>query len=153
MMFKEMRRIDKKMSQEMVIALLARGQVGVFSTISENGYPYTIAVNYVYYQNKIYFHCAKTGQKIDNIKENPKISFTVYDSVEVIGDELNTKYQSVVVFGKAKMIEPTEEILLELVKKYSNLPKEKVQSMINQEINITAIVEIEIEHLTGKIGR
>lgn len=152
MMFKEMRRIDKKMSQEMVIALLTRGQVGVLSTISENGYPYGIAVNYVYYQDKIYFHCAKTGQKIDNIKKNPKIAFTVYDSVEVIGDELNTKYQSVVVFGKAKMIEPTEEILLELVKKYSNLPKEKVQSMINKEINITALVEIEIEHLTGKIG-
>lgn len=152
-MFKEMRRKDKMMSEKDTLALLSRGQEGVLGTIGDNGYPYTVVVNYVYYQDKVYFHCAKEGQKIDNIKNNPKVSFSVYDNVEVVGNELFTKYQSLVLFGKAKVIETTEEILMELINKYANLSDEVAKMMISKEINITTVVEIEIEHITGKIGK
>lgn len=152
-MFIKMRRSDKEMSKEMTLALLSRGQVGVLGTIGENGYPYTVVVNYVYHNDKIYFHCAKIGQKIDNIKFNNKVSFSVFDNVEVIGEELTTHYQSLVLFGKAKVIETGKDILLALVNKYADLDQEKVLKMIEKEINVTAIVEIEIDHITGKIGK
>jgi nitroimidazol reductase NimA-like FMN-containing flavoprotein (pyridoxamine 5'-phosphate oxidase superfamily) len=151
-MFKEMRRKDKLMTNLDTLALLSRGQEGVLGTIGDNGYPYTVIVNYVYYQGKLYFHCAKEGYKLDNIKKNPKVSFSVYDNVEVIGKELNTKYQSLVLFGKANVIDTTEEILMELIKKYSDLPDEIAKKMIAREINITTVVEIKIEHITGKVG-
>ena len=152
-MFRKMRRSDKEMSKEMTLALLSRGQEGVLGTIGENGYPYTVVVNYVYLNDKLYFHCAKIGQKIDNIKFNNKVSFSVFDNVEVIGEELTTHYQSLVVFGKANVIETSKEILLALVNKYVDLDQEKVMKMIDKEINVTAIVEIEIDHITGKIGK
>jgi len=148
-----MRRSEKEMSKEMTLALLSRGQEGVLGTIGDNGYPYTVVVNYVYLNDKIYFHSAKTGQKIDNIKYNNKVSFSVFDNVEVIGEELTTHYQSLVVFGKAKVIETRKDVLLALVNKYANLDQEKVLKMIDKEINVTAIVEIEIDHITGKIGK
>ena len=151
-MFKEMRRKDKLMTNLDTLALLSRGQEGVLGTIGDNGYPYTVIVNYVYYQGKLYFHCAKEGYKLDNIKKNPKVSFSVYDNVEVIGKELNTKYHSLVLFGKANVIDTTEEILMELIKKYSDLPDEIAKKMIAREINITTVVEIKIEHITGKVG-
>ncbi|MDT8336350.1 MAG: pyridoxamine 5'-phosphate oxidase family protein [Candidatus Izemoplasmatales bacterium] len=151
-MFREMRRKDKLMTDLDTLALLSKGQEGVLGTIGDNGYPYTVVVNYVYYHDKIYFHCAKEGYKLNNIKKNPKVSFSVYDNVEVIGKELNTKYQSLVLFGKAKVIDTTEQILMELIKKYSDLPNEIAKEMIAKEINITAVVEIEIEHITGKAG-
>jgi nitroimidazol reductase NimA-like FMN-containing flavoprotein (pyridoxamine 5'-phosphate oxidase superfamily) len=152
-MFRKMRRSEKEMSKEMTLALLSRGQEGVLGTIGDNGYPYTVVVNYVYLNDKIYFHSAKTGQKIDNIKYNNKVSFSVFDNVEVIGEELTTHYQSLVVFGKAKVIETRKDVLLALVNKYANLDQEKVLKMIDKEINVTAIVEIEIDHITGKIGK
>lgn len=152
-MFRKMRRSDKAMLKEMTLDLLSRGQEGVLGTIGENGYPYTVVVNYVYLNDKIYFHSAKTGQKIDNINFNNKISFSVYDNVKVIGEELTTHYQSLVVFGKAKVIETSRDILLALVNKYANLDQEKVIKMIDKELNITALVEIEIDHITGKIGK
>lgn len=152
-MFRQMRRTDKQMTNSAAIDLLKRGREGILGTISDNGYPYTVVLNYVYHNNKIYFHCTKEGHKIDNIKSNDKVSFSVYDNVKVIGDELNTKYQSVTLFGKARVLAATKEILRELVKKYSQLQNEETDNLINKEIDITAIVEIEIEHITGKEGK
>jgi hypothetical protein len=152
-MFKKMRRSDKEMSKEKTLELLTRGEDGILGTISDNGYPYTVVVNYVFLNNKIYFHCAKEGHKLDNIKRNNKVSFTVYDNVEVVGEKLTTLYESLVVFGKAKVIDANREILLALVNKYANLDQEKILKMIDNEIDITSLVEIEIDHITGKIGK
>jgi uncharacterized protein len=152
-MFRKMRRIDMQMSDYDTIALLKRGQYGVLGTISDNGYPYNVVVNYVFYNNKIYFHCAKTGQKIDNINQNDKVCFSVFDNVEVIGEKLNTKYQSLTVFGRAKVLDATKELLSALIKKYSNLKVETADKMISKEIDLTAIVEIEIEDITGKSSK
>jgi len=152
-MFRKMRRADKEMSKEKTLELLTRGEDGILGTISDNGYPYTVVVNYVYLNNKIYFHCAKEGHKLDNIQRNEKVSFTVYDNVEVVGEKLTTLYESLVVFGRAKVIEADKEVLLALVNKYASLDQEKVLKMIDKEINITSLVEIEIDHITGKIGK
>jgi len=152
-MFKKMRRSDKEMSHEKTLELLTRGEDGILGTISDNGYPYTVVVNYVYLNNKIYFHCAKEGHKLDNIKRNEKVSFTVYDNVEVVGEKLTTLYESLVIFGRAKVIDANREILLALVNKYSNLDQDKILKMIDNEIDITSLVEIEIDHLTGKTGK
>ncbi len=152
-MFKAMRRRDKQLSHEDTLALLHRGQEGILGTLGEEGYPYTVVVNYVYYKDKIYFHCAKSGHKLDNIQYHDKVSFTVYDHVKVLGEELNTLYQSLTLFGRAKVVETTEEVLLALIQKYSKLPLPLAKDMIKKEIDITAIVEIEIEHITGKAGK
>ncbi|MBN2300567.1 MAG: pyridoxamine 5'-phosphate oxidase family protein, partial [Acholeplasmataceae bacterium] len=80
-------------------------------------------------------------------------SFTVYDHVEVFAQKLTTKYQSVLVFGRAKVIPATQEILLALIKKYVNMDIEKATKLIENEIMDTAIIEIEIDHLSGKISK
>lgn len=46
----------------------------------DDGYPFAIPVNYFYdqEQDKIYFHGAKSGHKVDALKKNDKVCFTVY---------------------------------------------------------------------------
>jgi hypothetical protein len=151
-MFRTLRRQDKKMDQSLTIDILKKANVGVLSTIGEDGYPYGIALNYIYYNHHIYFHCATKGHKLDNILFSDKVSFTVFDDVEVKGEQLTTFYRSVVVFGRAKVIDDKEEILVALVKKYANMNESIIQKMIHKEIDLTSIVEIDIEHITGKIG-
>jgi nitroimidazol reductase NimA-like FMN-containing flavoprotein (pyridoxamine 5'-phosphate oxidase superfamily) len=145
-----MRRLDMKMSDEDINRLLLRGREGVISTINDNGYPYAIAVNYVHLNNKIYFHCARQGQKLDNIKRDEKVSFLIYDSVEVLGEKLNTLYQSVVIYGRARVLNASEEVLKALVDKYADISEEKLGRMIEKEINQTAMIEIEIDYISGK---
>ncbi len=149
-MFREMRRLKNQMKHEDAVKLLSKTAEGVLGTISENGYPYTVVVNYVLFNDKLYFHSAKEGHKIDNIKNNPKVSFTVYDNVKIIEDKFTTKYQSVTIFGKAKIIPGNKEVLMELIKKYSGDFLNSGREYVSKSFNTTDLVEITIEHLTGK---
>lgn len=150
-MFRSMRRIKNQMSKTDALALLRDCNEGVLGTISvDSGYPYTCVVNYVLYQGKVYFHSAKEGHKIDNIKNNSDISFTVYDRVKVIQETFTTKYQSVTCFGKAKIIECNKDILFEFIKKFSPNFLAKGRKYIKESIDAPLLVEIEIEYITGK---
>jgi nitroimidazol reductase NimA-like FMN-containing flavoprotein (pyridoxamine 5'-phosphate oxidase superfamily) len=149
-MFKEMRRIRNQMSTESTLELLRNANEGVLGTISDNGYPYTVVVNHVLYNGKLYFHSAKTGHKIDNIIANPNVSFTVYDNEFIIEEEFTTKYQSVTLFGQAKIIPGNKEVLMELIKKYSNSFLKEGTSYVDKSFDTTYLVEISIEHMTGK---
>lgn len=151
-MFREMRRKDKQLSMEESIEILKNNEVGILSTICENGYPYGVPLNYVYYNNRIYFHGAKEGQKFDNIKECDKVSFCVYCDVELLPEKFDTNYKSVILFGKAAEANEEEktEALLELIKKYSNEFMKKGKEYVDKSKNSTKVYKISIEHMTGK---
>lgn len=151
-MFREMRRKDKQLTMEESIEILRNNEIGVLSTICENGYPYGVPLNYVYYNNSIYFHCAKIGQKLDNIKSCDKVSFCVYCDVELLPDKFDTNYKSVILFGKAIEINELEkeEALLKLIKKYSSKFIEEGKNYIEKAKGTALVYKINIEHITGK---
>ncbi|MGD9567864.1 MAG: pyridoxamine 5'-phosphate oxidase family protein [Sedimentibacter sp.] len=151
-MFREMRRKDKQLTNEKCNEILKNSEIGVLSTICENGYPYGVPLNYVYFNNSIYFHCAKIGQKLDNIKFNDKVSFCVTCDVELLPDKFDTNYKSVIIFGKAEEINEheKEEALLELIKKYSSKFMEQGINYIEKSKGATLVYKINIEHITGK---
>ncbi|GAA0178813.1 hypothetical protein SH2C18_18010 [Clostridium sediminicola] len=98
-MFLEMRRKEKQISLAESQEILKKGEYGVLSTISLNGYPYGTPLNYVYSDGCIYFHSAEDGQKIQNINHNCKVSFSVVGDVKLVPEKFSTKYESVIVFG------------------------------------------------------
>lgn len=149
-MFREMRRSKNLMNTEESLEILKNGIDGVLGTISENGYPLTTPVNYIYFNDKIYFHSALTGHKIDNILKNEKVSFTVISKNDIIEEEFSADYQSIILFGKAKLVEPNKNLLLELIRKYSSDYMFKADKYIEQHQKATQLVEIIIEHITGK---
>lgn len=151
-MFRKMRRFKQELTQEQTIDILKTCKTGILGVIGDNGYPYTVPINYVYQDNKIYIHCAKTGHKIDAIKSNNKVSFCVIERDDVVKEKLTTYYRSVIVFGTARILETDEEIFYaaeSLGLKYSD-DKEHIQREIKQELNALACVEISIDHMTGK---
>jgi len=76
-MFKEMRRIDRMLSIEESKDILKNCEYGVLSSISDNGYPYGVPLSYVYFDDAIYFHSAREGHKIENIKNRKKCDLKV----------------------------------------------------------------------------
>lgn len=151
-MFKEMRRKDKQLAMEESIEILKNNEVGILSTICENGYPYGVPLNYVYFKDSIYFHCAREGQKLDNIKNCSKVSFCVTCDVELLPDKFDSNYKSVILFGNASEVdeEEKEEALLEIIKKYSKAYIEAGKEYIKKAKNATKLYKISIEHITGK---
>ena len=61
-MFREMRRKRQQLPREEAEAVLRRGSFGVLAVHGEDGYPYAVPLSYVYWNGKIYFHCAREGQ-------------------------------------------------------------------------------------------
>ena len=151
-MFKEMRRKDRELKSDENIKILENNNFGILSTISENGYPYGVPVNYVYTDNSIYFHSALEGHKLENIKNNDKVSFCVTGETCVLPDKFSTKYESVIIFGKAKEVFDNEKntALLEMINKYSPDFLEKGRVYISQDAVKTKVIKISIEHISGK---
>ncbi|BEP29891.1 pyridoxamine 5'-phosphate oxidase family protein [Helicovermis profundi] len=153
-MFREMRRKDKILNKKECERLLFEGEYGVLSTNTAIEYPYVVPLNYVYHDNSIFFHCASEGYKLDNIELNNKVSFCVTSNIEILPNQFDTNYESVVIFGKA--YEETEkkiEALKFLIEKYSNEFKDSATKYIEKAQSITRVVRIDIDHITGKMQR
>ena len=147
-----MRRKDRELEKEEMMELLMRGEYGILSTIGENGYPYGVPVNYVFIDNAIYFHCAVEGQKLDNIMNNDKVSFCVIGETRVLPEQFSTKYESVIIFGKANEIYDDEKniALLEILNKYSKEYLEKGKQYIKNADAKVKVLKINIEYISGK---
>lgn len=83
MMFKQMRRIKQQLSEKECIDILQRQKVGTLALAENGDYPYALPLNYVYYNGKIYFHCAITGHKIDIIKNKIKLHFVLLIKIQL----------------------------------------------------------------------
>ena len=153
-MFRAMRREKQQLSNREAVRILEEGKTGILAVISENGYPYTVPLNYVYYDGKIYFHSAKSGHKIDAIRDCEKVSFCVISKDDVIKEKLTTAYESAIVFGRARILTQEQEIV-EAAKRFSlkyNEDEELADREIKNYWNSLCCVEIEIDHLTAKAG-
>lgn len=150
-MFHKIRNFKRELPREEVTELLKKGEYGILSTVGADGFPYGVPVNYVYSDNRIGFHCAMdTGHKLENIKYNDKVCFTVVGNTEVLPSKFSTKYESAVVFGTAHEAEDKKEILELLIHKYSPQFKKEGMEYISRSADNTGVYVIEIEHVTGK---
>lgn len=154
-MFKEMRRKDKKMNDDMAMEILNNNTYGTLSTIGENGYPYGVPISYVFVNDSIYFHSATTGHKLENISANNKVSFNVVGMTNTLAAEFNSEYESVIAFGIANEVFDQEKdmALSELLNKYSKDYIKEGREYINSSGKDTKVIKINIEHITGKIHK
>ena len=153
-MFPAMRRAKQALSPQECQAILERGRTCILAVSGAEGYPYAVPLNYVYQDGKLYFHCAKQGQKLDAIRQNPKVSVCVVDRDEIYPADYTTLFSSVILFGRARILEEEAEkraAITLFTKKYvPNDPEDYRQYRINRSYQPLCVVEITVEHMTGK---
>lgn len=152
-MFRKMRRFKQQISQQECIDVLTKAPRGVLTVHGEDGYPYAFPMNYIYLNGKIYFHCGKTGHKLDALAANNKVSFCVMDEGYRKTGEWALNINSIVIFGRIHKIDAaseTEEISRRLGLKYFPTP-ESVEEEIRKAIAHVQILELTIDHMTGKL--
>ena len=154
-MFRKMRRFKQEISEQECIEILKNEKRGVLSIIGDEGYPYGIPLNHYYSENngKIYFHGAREGHKIDSIKKNNKVCYTVFDKGYKKENEWALNVKSIVVFGRISFVEDEEkakEICTELCRKFTD-DEDYLNNEIEHSLSNVQCLEIEIEHMTGKL--
>lgn len=154
MIFREMRRNKQSLSREKCEEILQQGTSGVLAVLGDAGYPYAVPLSYIYSGHKIYFHSAVSGHKLDAVKNHNKVSFCVIAQDFIVPEKYTTYYRSVIAFGRIRILEDDQEkrdAVEKLALKYTpNDSDEKRSAEINRFWKTLCMMEMTVEHLTGK---
>ncbi|HVP36628.1 MAG TPA: pyridoxamine 5'-phosphate oxidase family protein [Terriglobales bacterium] len=152
-----MRKNEREITdQNELMEILKKGKLAAISMCRESE-PYIVVLNYGYdkAKNSLYFHCAKSGLKIDFIKDNKRVCGTIIEDLGYIMDECEQKYRSLVFWGEMFFIENLEEkkhgidVLINHLEK--NLKEVKEKSIKSEETyEDVGILRLDIKELTGK---
>ncbi len=152
-----MRQAKKEIQDRaIIIGLLQTCHVGRLGTIGKDGYPLVKPLNFSFHDGKIYFHSAREGEKIDDIKRDNRICFEVDLPIALVKSrgipcKAEYLYRSVIVKGRAHIVDdPTERhaALRLLMEKYQ--PEGGYGEFPEDKKTVTGIVRIDIEKMTGK---
>ena len=148
-----MRRSKQELSKEECIDILTNESRGVLALIGDYEYPYALPMSHAYIDGKIYFHGAMKGHKMDAIKKFNKVSYCVMDKGVKNPDGWSYTFKSVIVFGKIRTLTDMDEKidrLTHLGDKFFPTHDQTV-SEIERLLDRTAVFEIAIDHMSGKI--
>lgn len=153
-MFRKMRRFKQELSEEACKKVLLTEGRGVLSLKGDEGYPYGIPLDFFYDEekNKIYFHGATEGHKIDALMADDKASFCVYDNGVVEEGEWAPTIHSVILFGRVQKVPNTDEtmeLLRQMARKY--YPDEEEVEKGMKSADRVQMLEFTIEHMSGKL--
>ncbi len=153
-MFRPLRRIKQQLSQEECISILKNEVRGVLSVLGDDDYPYGLPINYWYssVDNKIYFHGAREGHKIDAIKGHDKVSFCVCGQGVQSEGKRGLDYKSVIIFGKIRPVDDTEKTI-DICRKLSSqfdFGEDYIEEEIKKFSKFVLCLELTPEHISGK---
>ena len=154
-MFREMRRFKQQISREECVRILEQQPRGVLSVLGDDDYPYGVPLDHWYCgeNGRLYFHCAKTGHKLDAVRKHDKVSFCVYDGGFRREGEWALNIRSVIVFGRVEIIEDRDKIY-EIARKLSHkfpCDEEYIEREIRSAGPRTFMFALVPEHMTGKL--
>ncbi|MDR1620727.1 MAG: pyridoxamine 5'-phosphate oxidase family protein [Clostridiales bacterium] len=156
-MYPAVRRKDRIIPREEALALLNAAEYGTLATASAGGQPYATPLSFIVKGGAIYFHCAQSGHKMENIEANPRVCFSVVGKTRPVYDKgFSYHYESAVAFGRAAPIADEAEkvaVLTQLCEKYLPAYMAHAAAEIQGSLARTAIIKITIEHITGKAKR
>jgi nitroimidazol reductase NimA-like FMN-containing flavoprotein (pyridoxamine 5'-phosphate oxidase superfamily) len=143
-------------SREEIERILHEETIGYLG-LSVEGKPYVVPLNYGYVEGKILFHCALTGQKLDYLKANPQVCFTVGRQSGQVrrhaeGDPCHIDSESVICYGKARIIEDLEERQMTL-DTFNRCFRADAEGISLEATMRCCAVEIKIAEMTGRQER
>jgi len=148
-----MRRSDKQITDLTELeSLLSTADLCHLSMVDE-GRPYVVPMNFGYEDSALYFHSAPEGRKIDILKSNPEVCFSIVARHELVTSERacswTAKFSSVIGTGIATIISDRtvkEQGLKVLMAQYSD----EEYDFSNENLDGVVVIRVEIESMTGK---
>lgn len=152
-----MRRKEQEITDRSILeSILNRAQVCRIG-LSHNNVPYIVPVCFGYRDNCLYIHSGRAGQKIEILHENNAVCFEAEVDVELIRGEracdFAMRYQSVIGFGTAHLVEDEEEKIHALNILMDHYSEQPCYDYREEVLPKCAIIKIEIRTMTGKRSR
>lgn len=153
-MFRPMRRSAQALDGGACVEILERGTSGVLALAGDGGWPYAVPLSYAFDGEKLYFHCAREGHKLDAIRREARASFCVVDRDDVKPAEYTSYFRSVIIFGRVRVLEDEAQkrAAIELLARryFPEDSAENRRRAIEREWAGLCMLEMDIEHMSGK---
>jgi len=149
-------------SKKKIIDFLNSRPAGRVASIDKDGYPQVIPMNFVYYDGAVYMHSHPFGEKLDNIRRNRSVGFEVDQHVCFLpsyyfhptdASQADTLYISVVIKGRAEIVEDKEEkarALNALMEKYQKEGRYEALDADMPVVEEVAIIKVVPNDMRGK---
>ena len=149
-----LRRKDREITDPALMRKILKTANSVTIALCMKNEPYLVSLSHGYDEehNRIYFHCALEGKKIEYMKANNKVWGQAVIDYHVKG-ECEYTYTCVHFSGKVTLIEDIEEKLAALkcmIRQLSANPEEKISKLKTERLQKTGIGRIDIDFMTGK---
>jgi uncharacterized protein len=156
-----LRRTDKLMAEDEILATLRRGFAGHLATVGADGQPYCVPLLYVWMDGRIYLHNSRAkGHLRANIEHEARVCFAVDERSEVYAYgrfecDSSVAYRSVMVFGTIHAIDEVatrQRFCEQLMAKYGK-PEWKRPKGFFPRLDEIAVYAMAPERMTGKETR
>lgn len=117
-----MRRQDRAVSPAEARQILRDAPFMTLAMKGVDGWPYAVVLSFAVEGEKLYFHSAQTGFKVDSLHMDNRVCFTAVERQEPVPETLSVCYRSAVGFGAVRLVtDPNERFdgLLAICKKYA----------------------------------
>ncbi len=145
--------VDSREEMEQILQEESVGYLG----LADDGQPYVVPLNYAYRDGKIVFHCALRGRKLDAIRRNPRVCFTVGRQVGAVrdhadGSRCHVDSDSVICYGQARLLDDLEERAAAL-DAYNRRFEPDAADLSRERVERCMAVEISVAEMTGRRER
>ena len=108
-MMNTLRRIDRKLAEEDALAVLRESEYGFLATVNGDGSPHCVPIAFVLWEGALYFHCARAGQKLDNLRRDGRAQFSCVLRSRVVPMQFTVEYASAMADGLVTVVEDEAE--------------------------------------------
>ncbi len=159
-----MKQVFEITDKKVINQVLDKAEFGTLALCQDNK-PYSLPINFVRVDHTIYFHGAKKGKKIDFLKNNSLVSFSVVGAFSMIQSYFSSNdnlacpatqfFKSVMIDGNITFVEDYDEKVLALQKLMEKLQSEGKYKPLKEDdyqkvINVTSIFKLDIEVIRAK---
>lgn len=149
-----MRRKEKEITEKQQIIDIIKQSIVCQIAFHDDEYPYILPFNYGYFDNSLYIHSALSGKKLELIKRNNKVAFTISLPYEIqtgpLSCDWTTNYKSVIGFGSIEILTTHEEKIRGLDIIMAQHGKIENNTYNENALKRMLILRLNIESLTGK---
>lgn len=139
------RRAKQIISLNQCFQIIKNTSYGVLS-FCNGELPYSIGLNHILLDDRIFFHCAKSGYKLTGI--NKRATYIIINDLGINSKAATHNHNSVTIFGTIREVTDShtkKDALLKLINDLApNYPYN------DKMINTTNILELEIDYINGK---
>lgn len=140
------------MNKETIEAIIRKATVCRLGML-DGDTPHIVPLCFGYRDSTLYFHGAKKSRKVELIQKHPKVCF----EFDILAEPLSApdpcdwdmRYQSVVGFGEASVVEASEEKrrALEIITdQYAKGP----HAFTEKKLKATMVIKVAIQTMTGR---